>query len=137
MGLKDKIKDFTSGKHKIAFDITMTWVTIYITGKGDFREDVGKKLEDSDLNLMPGYTGGSAGDTDLNTEMYWIDDKVEVREIKEAIGSKLIWKHRLRFYNSLESFIESQNTKKNTSEFTAEERALLEEIHASVYREAS
>jgi hypothetical protein len=137
MDLKGKIKDFTSEKHKIAFDFTMTWVTIYITGKGDFREDVGKKLEDSDLNLMPGYTGGSAGETDLNTEMYWIDDKVDLREIKGAIGSKLIWKHRLRFYNSLESFIESQNTKKDTSEFTAEERALLEEIHASVYREAS
>lgn len=115
----------------------MGWITIYITGKGDFREDVGRKLEDSDLKLMPGYTGGSVGETNLITDMYWIDEKTTLREVKEAIGSKLIWKYRLRFYDSLESFIESQNTRKTTSEFTAEERALLAEIQASVYREAS
>jgi hypothetical protein len=137
MNLKRKIKDFITAKHKNSIANSMGWVTIYITGKGDFREDVGRKLEDSDLKLMPGYTGGSTGETDLITDMYWIDDKIKIRDVKEAVGSKLIWKHRLRFYTSLESFIESQNTKKNTGEFTAEERALLAEIQASVYREAS
>jgi hypothetical protein len=115
----------------------MGWVTIYITGKGDFRQDVGKRLEDSDLKLMPGYTGGPVGESEQITDMYWIDDKVTIREVKEVIGSKLVWKYRLRFYTSLESFIESQNPRKTSSEFTAEERALLAEIHASVYREAS
>jgi hypothetical protein len=113
----------------------MGWSTLYITGKGDFREDVGEKLENSDLKLMPGYTGGAqAGD--LYHDMYWVDDKVKLREVKEAIGSKLVWKYRLRFYTSLEAFIESQNPKTNSTEFTAEERALLAEIQA-VYREAS
>jgi hypothetical protein len=115
----------------------MGWVTIYITGKEDFREDVGKKLEDSNLNLMPGYTGGSSGDTELFSDLYWVDEKIKLRELKEAIGSKLIWKYRLQFYSSLEAFIESQNSKRNSTEFTAEERALLKEMQASVYREAS
>jgi hypothetical protein len=115
----------------------MGWVTIYITGKGDFREDVGRKLEDSDLKFMPGYTGGSSGEGELISDMYWIDERVNVREVKEAIGSKLIWKYRLRFYTSLESFIESQNTRKPSAEFTAEERALLAEMQASVYQKAS
>lgn len=114
----------------------MGWVTIYITGKTDFREDVGKRLEDSDLKLMPGYNGGS-GDPELFSDLYWVDEKVKLRELKEAIGSKLIWKHRLQFYSSLEAFIESQNAKKNSTEFTKEERALLEEIVASAYRAAS
>ena len=69
--------------------------------------------------------------------MYWVDEKIKLRELKEAIGSKLIWKYRLNFYTTLESFIESQNKKKTTSDFTAEERALLAEMQASVYREAS
>jgi hypothetical protein len=114
----------------------MGWVTIYITGKEDFREDVRKKLEDSDLNLMPGYNGGSSGDTALFTDLYWTDEKITLRQVKEAVGSKLVWKYRLRFYESLEAFIESQNPKSKT-EFTAEERALLAEMQASVYREAS
>jgi hypothetical protein len=111
----------------------MGWITIYITGKADFREDVGKKLEDSDLKLMPGYNGG-AGDGEAFSDLYWIDEKVKLREIKEAIGSKLIWRYRLNFYTSLEEFIESQKNKRST-EFSDEERALLAEMQASVYRE--
>lgn len=113
----------------------MGWVTIYITGKADFREDVGKKLEDSSLKLMPGYNGGS-GDAEQFSDLYWVDEKINLRDFKEAIGSKLVWKYRLNFFTSLEAFIESQNPKKNSSELTADERALLEEIQ-SVYREAS
>lgn len=115
----------------------MGWVTLYITGKEDFREEVGKKLEDSDLNVMPGYTGGATVESGLYSDMYWIDEKLKLRELKEEIGSKLVWKYRLNFYTSLESFIESQNKKKSSSDFTAEERALLEEIQAHVYRAAS
>lgn len=112
----------------------MGWNTLYITGRQDFREDVGEKLDDSSLKLMPGYTGGTqAGD--LYHDMYWVDETVKLKAVKEAIGSKLIWKYRLQFYTSLEAFIESQNPKKS-NEFTAEERALLAEIKA-VYREAS
>jgi hypothetical protein len=117
--------------------LTMGWVTIYITGKSDFREEVGESLQDSDLKVMPGYTGGSTVEGEIYSDMYWLDEKVTLRELKEAIGSKLVWKYRLNFYASLESFIESQNQKKTSSDFTAEERALLAEIQASVYREAS
>jgi hypothetical protein len=111
----------------------MQWVTIYITGKDDFREEVSKRLESSDLKYMPGYNGGSA---ETFSDMYWIDERVDLREFKEAIGSKLIWKYRLRFFTSLEAFIESQN-KTQKADFSAEERALLAEMVASVYREAS
>ncbi len=114
----------------------MGWVTIYITGKSDFREEVGEKLADSDLELMPGYTGGSA-DPELFSDLYWVDEKITLRQLKEAIGSKLVWKHRLNFYPSVEAFLESQNGKKNSFELNAEEKALLREITASVYREAS
>jgi hypothetical protein len=114
----------------------MGWVTIYITGKDDFREDLRKKLEDSDLNLMPGYTGGT-DNTETYTDLYWVDEKIKLRELKEAIGSKLIWKYRLNFFTSLEAFIESQNATKGNEEATAEEKALFEKIASSVYRAAS
>lgn len=114
----------------------MGWTTIYITGKGDFREDVREKLDGADLKLMPGYLGGS-GDGMIVSDMYWVDEKIKLRQVKEAIGSKLIWKYRLTFYATLEAFIESQNPKMNSNEFTAEERALLEQAQASEYRFAS
>lgn len=113
----------------------MGWITLYITGREGFREEVSRKLSHSDLDIMPGYTGGT-GSTGAH-DLYWIDEKTDLRKLKEAIGGKLIWKYRLRFYTSLESFIAAQESKKSTTEFTAEETALVEEARALYYREAS
>lgn len=112
----------------------MGWLTVYITGKSDFREEVLKKLQGSDLNYMPGYTGASV---DFDThDLYWLDEKVDIRKCKEAIGSKLVWKYRLNFFTSLEAFIESQDRKKKSLEFTPEENALLAKMQASEYHTA-
>jgi hypothetical protein len=84
----------------------MGWITVYITGKPDFREEVLKKLENSSVNFMPGNTGASS---DMDThDLYWLDEKEDLKDFKRAIGSKLIWKYRLSFFASLEAFIESQ-----------------------------
>lgn len=109
----------------------MGWTTIYITGKEDFREEVRKKLEGSNVNFMPGYTGATS---DLDThDLYWLDENVDLRTFKEAIGSKLIWKFRLNFFTSLEAFIESQKNNK-TTELTSEESDLLTRMQASEHR---
>jgi hypothetical protein len=108
----------------------MGWSTLYITGKPDFREEVREKLEDSDLALMPGYTGTFASPEEVH-DLYWVDEQVKLREFKEAIGSKLIWKYRLHFYPSLEAFIESQNKTKRP-ELTKEDLALIAEMKAAV-----
>lgn len=101
----------------------MGWITVYITGKADFREEVLKKLEASNVNFMPGYTGASS---DMDThDLYWLDERVSIRSFKEAIGSKLIWKYRLEFFTSLEAFIESQKNKREESAASADEESLL------------
>lgn len=102
----------------------MGWTTVYITGKSDFREEVLKKLENSNVDFMPGNTGSSS---DMDThDLYWLDERIDLRKFKEAIGSKLIWKYRLRFFSSLEEFIESQKNKHVQEEAAAEDRLLLE-----------
>lgn len=101
----------------------MGWITVYITGKSEFREEVLKKLESSDVNYMPGYTGASS---EMDThDLYWLDEKVALRTFKEAIGSKLIWKYRLNFFTSLEAFIESQKNKRKEQEVAPQEDDLM------------
>ena len=102
----------------------MSWTTIYIKGKEDFRDHVRRKLEHSDLDFMPGSTGTSGQTTH---EMYWINEKTTLRQFKEAIGGKIIWKHRLQFFTGLEEFLESENTEE-TAEFTSSEIAMMEEM---------
>lgn len=72
----------------------MNWTTLYINGRTGFREEVGKRLEDSSVNIMPGYENGLSSD---GQDMYWLAEGIPLRDVKEAIGAKLIWKYRLRF----------------------------------------
>lgn len=104
----------------------MNWTTLYIKGRSDFRQEVAKKLEHSKLKVMPGYIEATpAGGT---YDLYWVSESTSLRDIKEAIGSKLVLKHRLRFFPSLEDFIESMNPKSSSLEFTDEEKLMLESI---------
>ena len=109
-------------------DNNMSWTTIYITGKSDFRDEVRKKLEHSDQRYMPGFIENEGGD--IINDLYWLDGRTDLRAFKEAIGGKLIWKYRLRFYTTLEAFIASQQPKSET-EFSAREREMIAEMQGS------
>lgn len=106
----------------------MSWITIYISGSSDFRQEVRRKLEHSSIPHMPGYIETYQGQDPA--DLYWLDGTVSLRKIKEAIGAKLIWKHRLRFYTSLESFMASRQTPPDNS-FTTREREMISEMRAA------
>ena len=109
-------------------DSNMNWTTLYITGRTDFRDDVHRKLDGSPVDFMPGYiesTGNGVHD------LIWINEKATLREIKEAIGGKLIWKYRLRFYTNLEDFIQSVNGPAKQRGWTNEELDLLAAMRQS------
>lgn len=90
------------------------WIPLYIAGRGSFSQPVAEVLERSDLPYMPGYLF----DNSLSAEhcLYWIDDKTPIREYKKAIGPRLIWKHRLRFFTDLEEFTASSKPLQNQDE---------------------
>jgi len=98
----------------------MSWNTIYITGKSGFKEEVSKSLEDSD-SVMPGSTGN-----DHDVSLFWIDDTLPLRDLKKEIGSKIVFKYRLRFFSSLEELQRQQE--KNTS-LTPREEAMIREMN--------
>jgi hypothetical protein len=102
-------------KTKKAVYKKMNWTTIYITGNEGFKEEVRKKLEHAEIKYMPGNIGSSSDEgTD---DLYWLDAELELRAFKEAIGGKLVWKHRLRFFPSLEEFLAFQQSRNNSIKF--------------------
>jgi hypothetical protein len=119
--ITNRLKNFSSTAVQHVNTNEMNWTTYYITGRTDFRHDVSKKLQHSNLNYMPGYAGGTG---DELQDMFWVDDTTSLRNFKEAIGSKLIWKHRLKFYACLEEFIEARNVKPQSG-FTPDEIELI------------
>jgi len=100
----------------------MNWITIYISGKEGFEQEVTDHLESSDFVHMK----GSLEDTGL--ALYWIDEKADLREFKKAIGSKTIFKYRLQFYSSVEEFVEAQSNNRSLR-FTKEEQAMINRMN--------
>ncbi|MBX2916391.1 MAG: hypothetical protein KF856_14070 [Cyclobacteriaceae bacterium] len=71
----------------------MTWSTLYISGKPGFKEAILDKLSHPGRFYLPG-----SFDTEHELLLYWIDSNVPLRNFKNEIGSKLIFKYRLRFH---------------------------------------
>ena len=101
----------------------MNWTTIYITGRPEFQAEVRKKLGHSDLNFMPGYVDNTT--TTVTHDLYWLNDLTELRKMKEAVGSKLVWKYRLKFYANLEAFLQSQDNSGKAAELTQDDLDLM------------
>lgn len=58
-----------------------------------------KGLDKSDLIEGKDYIQGLAGD---DHALYWINDHVTLRDFKLAIGAKFVFKHRMRFFNTID-----------------------------------
>jgi len=106
----------------------MSWITVYISGNGDFREEVRKKLEHSDQRYLQGYIESPGENT--THDLFWLDDRKSLRDFKEAISAKLIWKYRMRFFTTLEEFMKSQEDDASFN-FSANEKRLIQRMQRS------
>jgi hypothetical protein len=102
----------------------MNWKTVYVSGRHGFREELDKRVYESDLRVMPGATGEGTPDQAL----YWLDDRTPLRDFKEAIGGKMIWRYRLRFFESIEDFLDTRLRKADDPGFTEREIALIDSM---------
>ena len=113
----------------------MNWNTIYITGIDNFWDDVNKKLSQSDLVFLTGYIE-QRSDSKFHG-LYWLDQKIDLRLFKEAIGAKVIWKYRLNFFfepeiNDHEMEKDYQDT---TLVFSDKEKAMIKAMRSKALQE--
>ena len=95
----------------------MGWITVYIKGKSGFEQDVLDKLNGSDFPFMPGTS------YEKGLMLYWIPEQKTLRSFKQAIGSKIVFRYRLRFYTNVEALIEQSHNGETDAEVRAEEQA--------------
>lgn len=87
---------------------------VYIMGRDSFHKQVLEALDRSELPFMPGYLFDNS--LAENHGMLWIDESINLRNYKKAIGGKLIWKHRLRFFTDLNKFTAASHIPSETDE---------------------
>lgn len=97
----------------------MGWVTIYIHGKAGCGPEILRHVKQSEINFMPGLVAAEE-----NIGLYWVDENVSIRDFKVAIGSKTVFKYRLRVFASLERLNDFLAEKSNDS-FTPQEEAMI------------
>lgn len=103
----------------------MNWNTIYIKGRADFWNDVKERLEKAPINCM---IGNLEQLPDGNYQgLYWVEDGAGVGDLKGAIGAKLIWEYRLRFYTEAE-IDQPEERQQQKPRFTERERSLIQKM---------
>ena len=113
----------------------MNWNTIYIIGIDDFWEDVNKRLLHSDLNFLPGHIE-KMPDKKFQG-LYWLDSQVDLRQFKETVGGKLIWKYRLHFFSEIVSTNATQNKPVSHISFSAKEDSMIKAMRSKKQLELS
>ena len=98
----------------------MEWVMIYLEGKPGFIDEVVENLDRSKVRYMSGAPESES------LYLFWIDEKLSLRDFKKAIGSKTVFKYRLCFFSSIEHYLESKKSNKEIV-FTPREQELSTE----------
>ena len=93
----------------------MGWITVYIRGKSGFEKDVLDRLNGSDFPFMPGTS------YEKGLMLCWIPDQKTVRSFKHVIGSKIVFRYRLRFYTNVEALIEQRHNDESNQKVKKEE----------------
>jgi hypothetical protein len=89
------------------------WITIYITGIKKYQVSVEKGLLKSKLVEGRDYIHGANGS---DYALLWIRDDLDLREVKLAIGSKYVWKHRMRFFKSYDEMKPKESNSLNDTD---------------------
>lgn len=97
----------------------MSWTTLYITGKPNFKEDILHNLDKSEISFLHGST---EGENDL--VLLWVDENLPLRDLKKAIGSKIVFKYRLHFFTSLSQ----RQAQEKKEPLTPREQAMIREM---------
>lgn len=97
----------------------MSWSTVYIRGRAGFQKVVISKLDTSWLQGSPETVG--------NLLMFWLPGNITLRDLKIAIGSKLILKYRLQFIINLNNYLLPE--KDISTEFSASEKDMIDKMN--------
>ena len=100
----------------------MSWSTVYIKGRLGFERETLHQLEKSGFSFLPGSDEPVKG-----LALYWINDLSQLRAFKVAIGGKIIFKYRLRFFTDFEEV--DRDNKRKQEAFTPRENALVKKMN--------
>ena len=89
------------------------WVGMYVTGRLGFDQKMERYLKRHDISFMTGSFSATS------TYLFWIPDDFDLDSLKRKIGSRRIFKHRLRFFLDVNSFVMSRDKNEKKHNFNS------------------
>ena len=76
--------------------------TIYILGKKGFRKYVSNQFGKKLPLAIPGHVMDQRPDKECI--IYWLPESTSPKEVKRAVGAKILFKYRLHFFTSADAY---------------------------------
>lgn len=102
--------------------VTMAWRTLYVTGRRRFESELLEALNRSGEHFLTG-----SFDT-TGTYLFWVTDDFSIATLKCVIGSRQIFKYRMRFFDEVESFLSFKDIHKKMHRFTPEQEQMFRDL---------
>jgi hypothetical protein len=64
-----------------------------------------------------------------NTYLFWITDDLVLYDLRKSIGSKIIFKYRIRFFSAIDAFMSSKESGKRNHSFTSDQEHMFRELN--------
>jgi hypothetical protein len=98
------------------------WKTLYITGRSEFDQIVLDYLKKLEIDFMT----GSFNEEGLY--LLWVAENFDLKLLKRAIGGKVIFRYRLRFFFNVNSFVTSIDKGKRRHHFTPDQEQMFRNL---------
>jgi hypothetical protein len=101
----------------------MAWKTLYVTGRAGFDAAILHYLERSDIHFLTGSFNAH------DTYLFWVTNHFVLQDLKKAIGGKVIFKYRMRFFFEVDAFLSSRDMGKQGHRFTTDQEAMFRDLN--------
>lgn len=101
----------------------MTWKIVYVTGREGFDEELATNLRGSEINFLPGSFDAEG------TYLVWVTEDALLADIKKTVGTRTIFKYRMRFFPTVIDLQAARGKRKAKYEFTAEQESMFRELN--------
>jgi hypothetical protein len=101
----------------------MSWITLYVSGRTGIELQLNRFMTKSGSDFLSGTVN------EQGLLLYWVKQDFQLHKMKVAIGSKLLFRFRMRFFFSADTFTTARSKNKRLPYFTEDQEQMFREMN--------
>jgi hypothetical protein len=100
----------------------MAWRTLYVAGREGFNHVLTEGLHESGEDYLTGSFNSDG------TYLFWVTDTFDLDNLKSTIGSRKLFKFRIRFFTDIDMFKWFMTRSARSHRFTAAQEQMFRDL---------